>query len=118
MPVQSGLYFSLVPADAANFAKAKILLRHPSQAPAGPSQREQRAQLRAQRLEQKTAHNSQDADYMLDDADANELEAAASLVDLLAHEALQDTGTKSMVSKATFVCLDGYLLTTVLARLL
>ena len=87
------MYFSLVPADAATFAKAKTLLRHPSQAPAGPSQREQRAQLRAQRLEQKTARHSREAEDMLDDADAIELEAAASLVDLMAHEALQETGT-------------------------
>ena len=74
-------------------------MRHTSQAPAGPSQREQRAQLRAQRLEQKTAgaHHSQEADEMLDDADANELEAAASLVDLMAHEALQETGTQPAV---------------------
>lgn len=78
-------------------------MRHPNQAPAGPSQREQRAQLRAERLERKTARHSQEADDMLDDADANELEAAASLVDLMAHEALQETGTQCMISKATLV---------------
>lgn len=78
-------------------------MRHPSQAPAGPSQREQRAQLRAERLEQKTARHLQDTDDMLDDADANELEAAASLVDLMAHEALQETGMHFIMAKVTRV---------------
>lgn len=99
----------LVSADAATFAKAKTLLRHRSQDPVGPSQRERRAQLRAQRLEQKTAkaYHPQEADNVLEDADTHELEAAASLVDLMAHEALQETG-KSMMSEAN--CrLDGYL---------
>lgn len=95
-------------ADAATFAKAKTLLRHRNQDPVGPSQREQRAQLRAQRLEQKTAkaYHLQEADNGLEDPDAHE--AAASLVDLMAHEALQETG-KSAPSTAK--CrLDGWLL--------
>ena len=40
---------------------------------------------------------------MLDEADANELQAAASLVDLMAHEALQETGTKFIISETTLV---------------
>ena len=82
-------------------------MRHRSQAPDGPSQREQRAQLRAQRLEQKTAkaYHLQEADNVLEDADAHE--TAASLVDLMAHEALQETG-KSATPTAK-CCLDGCL---------
>lgn len=94
-------------ADAATFAKAKTLLRHRNQDPVGPSQREQRAQLRAQRLEQKAAkaYRSQEADNVLEDADAHE--AAASLVDLMAHEALQETGK---AATSTVKChLDGCL---------
>ena len=89
-------YSALVPADAATFAKARTLLRRAGPTRAGLSQREQRAQLRAQRLEQKTAraHHAEEGDDMSHDADAMELEAAASLVDLMAHEALHTKGTK------------------------
>lgn len=95
------LPLSLVCADAATFAKARTLVMHAGHKAAGPSQREQRAQLRAQRLEQKTAqaHGAEEEDDVLHDADANELEAAASLVNLMAHEARQATGTKRL-------CLD------------
>lgn len=95
---------SLVAADAATFAKARTLLKHAGPPRAVPSQREQRAQLRAQRLEQKTAkaHHAEEGHDMLDDADASELEAAASLVDLMAHEALLTTCTSSCLQNCSY----------------
>lgn len=82
-------------ADAATFAKARTVFRRTSQPAAGRSQRELRAQLRAQRLQRKAAGSEGDSDDG-EEADANELEAAASLVDLMAHEALPETGNQPL----------------------
>jgi len=80
-----------VPVEAATFAKAKNVFRAvqaTSPQKAGPSQRELRAQLRAERIKQgKTGGASADRGH--EEADMTELEAAASLVDLMAHERLQ-----------------------------
>jgi len=80
-----------VPVEAATFAKAKNVFRavHAASPPkAGPSQRELRAQLRAERIKQGKAGTSS-ADRGREEANMTELEAAASLVDLMAHERLQ-----------------------------
>ena len=85
-------------ADAATFAKARTIFRHASQKPtADPSQRQLRAQVRAQREERKAA-GEQEADDEPGEADANELEAAALLVDLMAHEALPETGNMLVIA--------------------
>ncbi len=89
-----------MPAEAATFAQAKTVFRRKRatspQKPGGPSQRELRAQLRAQRNEQRKAggpvSDTDDAGEA-EAADIAELEAAASLVDLMAHEALPEPGT-------------------------
>lgn len=67
---------------------------HSSSSPkAGPSQRELRAQLRAQRAEQsKIGRPVSGINGVPEAADVTELEAAASLVDLMAHEALPESG--------------------------
>ncbi|KAL3144898.1 hypothetical protein ABBQ32_003410 [Trebouxia sp. C0010 RCD-2024] len=76
-------------ADAATFAKARTLLKHAGPPRAVPSQREQRAQLRAQRLEQKTAkaHHAEEGHDMLDDADARN--------DIGSQAMSQDTGSSA-----------------------
>ncbi|DBB04699.1 TPA: hypothetical protein ACH3X1_012753 [Trebouxia sp. C0004] len=77
--------------EAATFAKAKNVFRAmqaTSPPKAGPSQREVRAQLRAERIKQGEASGSL-VDRGREEADMTELEAAASLVDLMAHERLQ-----------------------------
>ena len=79
------------PVEAATFAKAKNVFRAvqaTSPQKAGPSQRELRAQLRAERIKQGKAGRAS-ADRGHEEADLTELEAAASLVDLMAHEGLQ-----------------------------
>ena len=88
-------------ADAATFAKARTVVRHTSQPAAGPSQRELRAQLRAQRLQQKAAGKERWTDDE-EEAGANELEAAASLVDLMAHETLPETGNEPLSKAQSF----------------
>lgn len=80
-----------VPVEAATFAKAKNVFRAlqaTSPPMAGPSQRELRAQLRAERTKQGKADRSL-ADRGHEEADVTEMEAAASLIDLMAHERLQ-----------------------------
>lgn len=80
-----------VPVEAATLAKAKNVFRAAqatSPPKAGPSQRDLRAQLRAERIKQGKAGRSS-ADRSHEGADMTELEAAASLVDLMAHERLQ-----------------------------
>ena len=80
-----------VPVEAATFAKAKNVFRAlqaTSPPKAGPSQRELRAQLRAERTKQGNADRSL-ADRGHQEADITEMEAAASLIDLMAHERLQ-----------------------------
>ncbi|KAL0033080.1 hypothetical protein WJX79_001998 [Trebouxia sp. C0005] len=77
--------------EAATLAKAKNVFRAAqatSPPKAGPSQRDLRAQLRAERIKQGKAGRSS-ADRSHEGADMTELEAAASLVDLMAHERLQ-----------------------------
>ena len=79
------------PVEAATFAKAKNVFRAvqaTSPQKAGPSQLELRAQLRAERIKQGKAGRAS-ADRGHEEADLTELEAAASLVDLMAHEGLQ-----------------------------
>ena len=81
----------MCPVEAATFAKAKNVFRAvqaTSPPKAGPSQRELRAQLRAERIEQ-TKDGRSSADRGHEEANTSELEAAASLVDLMAHERLQ-----------------------------
>lgn len=57
---------------------------------ADPSQRELRAQLRAERIEQRNVGTASAGIHdAAEEANMTELEAAASLVDLMAHEQLQ-----------------------------
>ena len=80
-------------AEAETFVKARNVFRHLHSAKAGPSQRELRAQLRAQRAEQsKAGRPFTEINGAPEAADMTELEAAASLVDLMAHEALPESG--------------------------
>ena len=81
---------SLLSAEAASFAKANTFSSTVQNARAGPSERQLRAQHRQNRLQQpqidEAAAGMEDAAGA---ADITDIEAAASLVDLMAHETLQ-----------------------------
>ena len=94
----------LLNAEATNFAKANTLSSTVQNATAGPSERELHAQHRQNRFQQPQPEQA-DAGMAnaVGAADITDIEAAASLVDLMAHETLQ--GKRLAYSTGMPICM-------------